>query len=160
MVPVNQVILGGDPLLSSGAINYNLDNQLQMLEKYKQSLEAAKQMQQQPQIQKYLWDDLEAEISPLTQEQKDLLYSNEEFSTNYDQLQILVQSELINLIKGKLENTSAGKELLSNQLKVVRKLKGKIIDQTNREMEMFKKFREFSKVNPGTTYEEFIKMNI
>lgn len=160
MVPVNQVILGGDPLLGSSSINYNLENQLQMLEKYKQSLEAAKQAQQQAQVQRYLWDDLDAEITPLTQEQRDLLYKDEEFSSNYDQLQVLVQAELINLIKGKLENTSAGKDLLSNQLKVVRRLKGKIIDQTNREMEMFKKFREFSKANPGTTYEEFIKMNI
>ena len=160
MVPVNQVILGGDPLLSSGAINYNLDNQLQMLEKYKQSLEAAKHMQQQPVIQKYLWDDLDYEISPLTEEQKNLLFGDPEYSANYEKIQLIVQRELINLVKGKLESCPEGKELLNNQLKVVRQLKGKIIEQTNMEMEMFKRFREFSKSNPGTTYEEFLKMNM
>lgn len=160
MVPVNQVILGGDPLLSSGAINYNLDNQLQMLEKYKQSLEAAKHMQQQPVTQKYLWDDLDYEISPLTEEQKNLLFGDPEYSANYEKIQLIVQKELINLVKGKIESYPEGKELLNNQLKVVRQLKGKIIEQTNMEMEMFKRFREFSKSNPGTTYEEFLKMNM
>ena len=34
------------------------------------------------------------------------------------------------------------------------------IDETNREMEMFRKFREFSKQHPEVTYEEFIKANM
>lgn len=38
MIPINQVILGGgDPLLGN-----SLDEQLQLIEKYKQNLEAAK----------------------------------------------------------------------------------------------------------------------
>jgi hypothetical protein len=45
-------------------------------------------------------------------------------------------------------------------LKIIKKLKSKIIDDTNREMEMFKKFKEFSKTNPTVTYDEFIKANI
>lgn len=36
MVPVNQVILGGDPLLESSIIGNSLDEQLQMIERYKQ----------------------------------------------------------------------------------------------------------------------------
>lgn len=53
-----------------------------------------------------------------------------------------------------------GKELLQRQLKIVKKLKGKIIQETNREMEMFRKFREFSKTHPEVTYEEFIKASM
>lgn len=60
----------------------------------------------------------------------------------------------------RIENTPEGKELLSHQLKVVKRLKNKIIDETNREMEMFRKFREFSKQHPEVTYEEFIKANM
>lgn len=55
---------------------------------------------------------------------------------------------------------SEGKELLQRQLKIVKKLKGKIIQETNREMEMFRKFREFSKTHPEVTYEEFIKASM
>jgi hypothetical protein len=55
---------------------------------------------------------------------------------------------------------SEGKELLQRQLKIVRSLKSKIIQDTNREMEMFRKFREFSKAHPEVTYDEFIKANM
>lgn len=50
--------------------------------------------------------------------------------------------------------------LLQRQLKIVRSLKSKIIQDTNREMEMFRKFREFSKAHPEVTYDEFIKANM
>ena len=52
---------------------------------------------------------------------------------------------------------SNGKDLLQRQLKLVKKLKNKIVEETDNEMAIFKKFREFSKDNPGLTYEEFIK---
>jgi hypothetical protein len=72
----------------------------------------------------------------------------------------MVQAELLNLVKGRIESTQEGKDLLQSQLKIVKKLKGKIIQETNREMEMFRKFREFSKQHPEVTYDEFIKANI
>lgn len=44
MIPINQVILGGgDPLLGNSMVGNSLDEQLQLIEKYKQNLEAAKQ---------------------------------------------------------------------------------------------------------------------
>lgn len=48
-------------------------------------------------------------------------------------------------------------EMDNQQLKLVKKLKNKIVEETDNEMAIFKKFREFSKDNPGLTYEEFIK---
>lgn len=72
----------------------------------------------------------------------------------------MVNAEILNLVKSRIESTQEGKELLSHQLKTVKRLKSKIIDETNREMEMFRKFREFSKQHPEVTYEEFIKSNM
>lgn len=89
-----------------------------------------------------------------------MLFQNEEYVDIYNRLQVMVQSELLNLVKSRIENTEEGKELLNSQLKLVRKLKSSIIDSTNREMEIFKRFREFSKDNPNITYEEFINLNI
>lgn len=171
MVPINQVFLGGsDPLLGNSVINSNLDEQLQLIEKYKQNLEAAKQMRQQVQAQtpnvpkaqpqRLIWDEIDAEISPMSDEQKAMLLKDEDYVDTYNKIQGLVQSEILNLVKGRIEGTQEGKELLSNQLKIVKKLKGKIIQETNREMEVFRKFREFSKEHPEVTYEEFIKANI
>ena len=167
MVPVNQVILGGDPLLGSSIIGNSLDEQLQMIERYKQNLEVAKQLKQQTQVvqqpiavQKLIWDDIDAEIEPMTNEQKSKLLQDEDYVETYTKIQSMVNSEILNLVKGRIENTPEGKELLSHQLKIVKRLKNKIIDETNREMEKFRKFREFSKQHPEVTYEEFIKANM
>ena len=167
MVPVNQVILGGDPLLGSSIIGNSLDEQLQMIERYKQNLEVAKQLKQQTQVvqqpiavQKLIWDDIDAEIEPMTNEQKSKLLQDEDYVEIYTKIQSMVNSEILNLVKGRIENTPEGKELLSHQLKIVKRLKNKIIDETNREMEMFRRFREYSKQHPGVTYDEFIKANV
>lgn len=164
MIPINQVILGGgDPLLGTSVVGNNLDEQLQLLERYKQNLEAAKQIKQQTAtapIQKLIWDEIDSEIVPMTEEQKNMLFQDEDYVETYTRIQGMVQSELLNLVKGRIESTQEGKDLLQRQLKIVKKLKGKIIQETNREMEMFRKFREFSKQHPEVTYDEFIKANI
>lgn len=163
MVPINQVILGGDPLLGNSVVGTNLDDQLQLLERYKQNLEAAKQMKQQIQLTapvKLIWDDIDAEVGPMSEEQKSMLFQDEDYVDVYTKIQNMVQAEILNLVKSRIESTSEGKELLTSQLKIVKKLKGKIIQETNKEMEMFRKFREFSKAHPEVTYEEFIKANM
>ena len=164
MIPINQVILnGGDPLLGTSVVGNNLDEQLQLLERYKQNLEAAKQMKQQTAaapIQKLIWDEIDSEITPMTEEQKNMLFQDEDYVETYTRIQGIVQAELLNLVKGRIESTQEGRELLQSQLKIVKRLKGKIIQETNREMEMFRKFREFSKQHPEVTYEEFIKANM
>lgn len=164
MYPVNQVFVGGDPLLTpSNPMNSipNIDEQIQFLEKQRQMIEAAQQQRMQPhQPKRLIWDEIDSEVSPLTDEQKAMLFQNEEYTDVYNRLQIMVQSELLNLVKGRIESTEEGKELLNSQLKLVKRLKGSIVDSTNREMEMFKRFREFSKQNPNITYDEFVKLSL
>lgn len=169
MIPINQVILGGgDPLLGNSMVGNSLDEQLQLIEKYKQNLEAAKQLRQQvqpaqqpiSQPQRMIWDEIDAEISPMSDEQKTRMLQDEDYVDTYTKIQDMVQAEILNLVKGRIESTPEGKELLQRQLKIVKKLKGKIIQETNREMEMFRKFREFSKTHPEVTYEEFIKASM
>lgn len=169
MIPINQVILGGgDPLLGNSMVGNSLDEQLQLIEKYKQNLEAAKQLRQQvqpaqqpiSQPQKMIWDEIDAEISPMSDEQKTRMLQDEDYVDTYTKIQDMVQAEILSLVKGRIEATPEGKELLQRQLKIVKKLKEKIIQETNREMEMFRKFREFSKTHPEVTYEEFIKASM
>ena len=62
-----------------------------------------------------------------------------------------------NLVRGKIEASADGKHLLEEQLKLVKLLKSKIVEVTNKEMELFKAFKEASKTNPNLTYEEFLK---
>ena len=155
MYPVNQVFLGGDPMMSNLE---DLDLQIQRMEAYKQKLKQLKTTQSP--IQKLIWDEVDAEINPMTEEQKNMLFQDEDYVETYTKIQNMVQHEILNLVKGRIESTPEGKELLQSQLKIVKRLKGKIIQETNREMEMFRKFREFSKQHPEVTYDEFIKANI
>ena len=154
--PINQVILGGNPIYSSLD---DLDLQIQNMENYKKKLQQIKDMQNQNNI-KLIWDDIDAEVSPLTEEQKSLLFRDSEYAEIYTRINEIVQKELLNLVKYRIESTSEGKDLLSQQLRIVKRLKNDIINETNKEIELFKKFKEFSKMNSGVTYEEFIKANM
>lgn len=153
MYPTNQIILGGDTMFNPMD---DIDLQIQRMEAYRQKLRQL----QNPQPEKLIWDEIDAEVSPMSEEQKRRLLQDQEYFETDRELQIMVQTEIINLVKGRIESTEKGKELLSKQLKNIKKLKDKIINDTNREMEMFMKFKEFSKHNPTVTYEEFLKANI
>ena len=157
MYPVNQVFLGTDPMMSNLE---DLDMQIQKMESYRQKLKQLKTGQNQVQNTRLIWDDIDAEVKPMTEEQKTRLFQDEEYAINYNEIQTLVQSEILNLVKARIENSDKGRELLNSQLRIIKKLKAKIIDDTNREMEMFKKFKEYSKTHPSVTYDEFIKASL
>ena len=160
MYPVNQVILGGESMFNNLD---DIDMQIQRMEAYRQKLKQLRESQQQPQPvqqRQLVWDAIDAEIAPMSNEQKSRLLQDADYVDTYNELQSIVQSELLNIVKGRIESTERGKELLSKQLKIVKRLKTKIIDDTNREMELFKKFKEYSKEHPNASYEEFIKENI
>lgn len=156
--PINQVFLGSqDPLLGSKPAS--IEAQLEWAKTYAKSLEAMKG--QLPASQEVLstpiWDTIDNEINTLTEEQREKLISNEEYKNNAVIISGIIESELLELVRVKIENSKDGKELLNKQLSLVKSLKTTIIEETTREADLFKKFREFSKSHPNTTYEEFIK---
>jgi hypothetical protein len=150
----------------------SIDEQIAFLQSQKQAINEAyrrnaipnanngvtqnQQVTQQPTTQG-IWDAIDAEIAPLTQEQQNMLLSNQDYVNNYNALQSMVQAEVLNLVRGKIEASEDGKHLLEEQLKLVKLLKSKIVEVTNKEMELFKAFKEASKTNPNLTYEEFLK---
>lgn len=154
MLPISQINIGGDPLLNSQG--FNVEEQLRQLEVRKQALESMKQLNSQP-TSSFIWDTIDNEVKVLSQEQINKLFENEEYSLIYSKIQQLVNNEIINLVKARIENTQEGKQLLQEQLNLVRKMKPKILEDSNREVELFRRFREFSKTNPDVTYDEFIK---
>lgn len=175
MIPVNQFILGGsDPLLyPSEKMTNSIDEQIAFLQSQKQAINEAyrrnaiaaanngvvqnQQVVPQQPVNQGIWDAIDAEIAPLTQEQQNMLLSNQDYVNNYNALQSMVQVEVLNLVRGKIEASADGKHLLEEQLKLVKLLKSKIVEVTNKEMELFKAFKEASKTNPNLTYEEFLK---
>lgn len=160
MVPFSQINIGGDPLLTTPN-GFNIEEQLRQLEMRKQSLESLKQLNPQAMPISLIWNEIDAEVKVLSQEQLQKLFENEDYVRTYARIQELVNAEILNLVKPRIESTPEGKQLLQEQLNLVRKMKPKIVEDTNRDMELFKRFREFSKTNPDVTYEDFIKkMNV
>lgn len=170
MIPVNQFILGNsDPLLyPSEKMTNSIDEQIAFLQSQKQAINEAYRRnaipnanngttQNQQVVTQGIWDAIDAEIAPLTQEQQNMLLSNQDYVNNYNALQSMVQAEVLNLVRGKIEASEDGKHLLEEQLKLAKLLKSKIVEVTNKEMELFKAFKEASKTNPNLTYEEFLK---
>lgn len=49
-----------------------------------------------------IWDAIDAEIAPLTQEQQNMLLNNQDYVNNYNALQSMVQAEVLNLVRGKI----------------------------------------------------------
>lgn len=155
MYPVNQVILGGDSMLNSLD---DIDTQIQKMEIYRKKLQQLKTAQSV--VKTPIWNEIDSELLPMTDEQKGRLFKDMEYVNTYNRIQTIVQTEILNLVKEKIENSTEGKELLKVQLSIVKKLKSKIIEDTNKEMELFNKFKEYSKINPEATYDEFIKNNM
>ena len=154
--PINQVFLGSDPYHTFD----DIDIQIQNMENYRNRLQQLKALQAQQTTVKLIWDDIDAEVRPMTDEQRKRMFNDAEYVETYSKLNEMVQNEILNLVKAKIENTQEGKELLTQQLRIVKRLKSDIISETNKEMELFKRFKEFSKLNPGVTYEDFIKANM
>ena len=156
MIPVSQINIGGDPLL--GTQGYNIEEQLRQLELRRQSLESMKQLNTQAMAPtSIIWNEIDSEVKVLTSEQIQKLFENEDYVRTYTKIQELVNAEILNLVKAKIESTPEGKQLLQEQLNLVRKMKPKLVEDANREVELFRRFREFSKANPDVTYDEFLK---
>ena len=98
---------------------------------------------------------IDRELKSMTDNQKRKLSENSDYVKIVSSLQEIVQDELMNLVKDKILLRNDGKVLLDKQLNLIKILKDKIVEETNYEMELFKKFKEASINNPDLTYNEF-----
>lgn len=143
MTPVNQVILG-NPLLTQEDLN----SRLELMKQYETKLMSLNKPNT-------IWDDIDRELKSMTDNQKRKLSENSDYVKVVSSLQEIVQDELMNLVKDKILLRNDGKVLLDKQLNLIKILKDKIVEETNYEMELFKKFKEASINNPDLTYNEF-----
>ena len=148
MTPVNQVILG-NPLLTQEDLN----SRLELMKQYETKLMSLNKPNT-------IWDDIDRELKSMTDSQKRKLSENSDYVKVVSSLQEIVQDELMNLVKDKILLRNDGKVLLDKQLNLIKILKDKIVEETNYEMELFKKFKDYSKTHPNSSYEDFLKENL
>lgn len=169
--PQYQVNLGYDPLLAGVAspVDYitQLDNQIQQLTAAKsqiqsqlgnpnQNMQPTRPAQPQQAVQQIsLWDEIDKEVCSLNNDQQAILAKDDVYNNVSAELQMLIQQELINSVRDKVANSPRGKELLEKQLNNIRAKKDSIIEEANKELELFKKFQIAAQANPKLTYVDF-----
>lgn len=152
----NNIYLGYDPLLQDDSSIDGLQSRMKALQDRKQELLALQGGKRQVQ-ESSLWDKIDAEVEPLTDSQKKVLFSDGEYQQNEASIMELVQAEMINLVRPRIEGSQQGKQILEAQYKLVKSKKNAVIEEANREAEVFNAFKLASKANPELTYSEFVK---
>lgn len=149
--------IGNDPILNNPYtpmdMTEELDRKIQYLQTQKEQFVA---MQNNAKVsQKSLWIEIDNEIRSLNEEQRTLLFQDKTYMNIDTELQFLVQQAIIESVKGVVEKSPRGKELLQNQLNYIKSNKETIIRESNRKYEIFEKFKIAAQANPNLTYKEF-----
>ena len=138
--------INNDPLLSG----YQ-NNQAKIIEEYRRKVET------QSTSRTPLWDKIDAEIAPLTDEQKIRVLNDEEYLAKQSELQQIINEQVLMIVKPYVEQSERGKQLLGEVYDVVQVAKKKAVQETNKEMEFFRQWQDYSRKHPEATYAEFLK---
>lgn len=136
----------------------NIDNQIAQLNQLRQrTIDVySRGVGNSPSTGESLWNKIDAEISNCDKYILDIICKDERYITINNQLNNIVQQELLLLVRDKVEQREDGKRLLEKQLEVVKSIKESSKEQRDEEMMLFARFKEYSKLHPNTTYEEFL----
>lgn len=136
----------------------NIDNQMAELARTKQRL---LNIQNKSLIntnisEDTIWSKIDKEILDSDKSALEAISNNEDYKNVNNQLNAIVQQELLLLVKDKVEQREDAKTLLEKQLEIIKYIKDKSKQEREGEVMLFTKFKEYSKLHPDTTYEEFL----
>lgn len=135
----------------------SIDEQIAFLQSQKQAINEAYRRnaipnanngttQNQQIVTQGIWDAIDAEIAPLTQEQQNMLLSNQDYVNNYNALQSMVQAEVLNLVKGKSKLVKMVNIYLKNNLSLLSYLKVKLLKLLTKKWNCLKLLKKLVKL--------------
>ena len=149
---MNNIFLGGDPLLASA----NYDNRLAELQQMQQALEQQKQqLMQRPQenvSQSPVWDEIERLTAELTDKEFAFISENEEFVKSQNKIAEALQAEYMRMMRPMVERSHKG--LLDEHLVLLRRLKKDASKEIDKQMELL---QEYVTKHPDIPFAEFLK---
>jgi hypothetical protein len=137
--------INNDPLLG----NFQQERS-QLIEEYRRKIDY-------PQGKTPIWDKIDAEVSALTDSQKQLLMEDEDYKAAQSELAVKIQEQILQLVKPRIEATEDGQKVLQKVYDAAIVAKKKVVAETNKEMEIFKQWQAFSVSHPEATYQQFIE---
>lgn len=149
---MNNIFLGGDPLLTSA----NYDNRLAELQQMQQALEQQKQqLMQRPQenvSQSPVWDEIERLTAELTDKEFAFISENEEFVKSQNKIAEALQAEYMRMMRPMVERSHKG--LLDEHLVLLRRLKKDASKEIDKQMDLL---QEYVTKHPDIPFAEFLK---
>lgn len=149
---MNNIFLGGDPLLTSATY----DNRLAELQQMQQALEQQKQqLMQRPQenvSQSPVWDEIERLTAELTDKEFAFISENEEFVKSQNKIAEALQAEYMRMMRPMVERSHKG--LLDEHLVLLRRLKKDASKEIDKQMELL---QEYVTKHPDIPFAEFLK---
>lgn len=134
----NNFIFQQDPLLLGK--NLSAEETMQQLELYKKAL--SEQSARSTQAQSNVFDDIEKEISSLTEDQKNYLMSQEEFIDCQHDVDHVTQAVLANMLRPYILNNPEAKSVIDRQLETIKAIKKRAVKEANKQQDMFKEYTE------------------
>lgn len=149
-----------DPLLFTQPYSPQPDPMAQ-LEEEKRKLEDKMAMlrqtgpQQQVRPQAPVWDEIDAIVSGLSDQEMQFLNSNQEFLESSQTVQNILQREYLRIMRPVVEATKDGKQVLENHLTLIKRLRNYARDEVNKKYSLFDEYMEKYSDMP---FNEFMEM--
>ena len=149
-----------DPLLFTQPYSPQPDPMAQ-LEEEKRKLEDKMAMlrqtgpQQQVRPQAPVWDEIDAIVSGLSDQEMQFLNSNQEFLESSANVQNILQREYLRIMRPVVEATKDGKQALENHLTLIKRLRNYARDEVNKKCSLFD---EYMGKYSDMSFAEFMEM--
>ena len=134
----------------------NLDNEITKLIKLKQQYQDIENKSNNNQSMNSLWVDINNELINLDASITKSIIDNQDYQKINADINAIVQQELLLLVQDKVASREDGKALLEKQLQLIKSIKAGNTKQQQEDLLMFAKFKEYVKLHPETTWEQFL----
>ena len=134
----------------------NLDNEIAKLLKLKQQYQDIENKSNSTQPINNLWASINNELVNLEPNITKAIIDNQDYQKTNTEINAIVQQELLLLVQDKVASREDGKALLEKQLEIIKSIKAGTTKQQQEDLLMFAKFKEYVKLHPETTWEQFL----
>lgn len=156
---MNNYFLNGDPTLNPGN---NFDARISELQQMQQNLELQKRMYEQQvsqpsneqRSQSPVWDEVDSIWDSMTDKEKELIASNEEFMESSNHISMLLNEQYLAMMRPVVEQSKVGKDALDNHLTLLKRLRKSAQKEVDAEMDDFKEYKEKYSDMPYSEYQK------
>lgn len=156
---MNNYFLNGDPTLNPGS---SFDARISELQQMQQNLELQKRMYEQQasqpaneqRSQSLVWDEIDSIWDSMTDKEKELIASNEEFLESNNHISMLLNEQYLAMMRPVVEQAKAGKDALDNHLTLLKRLRKSAQKEVDAEMDDFKEYKEKYSDMPYSEYQK------